>query len=205
MTILLMIRRITLPLAAMALLVTLASCSILPENEPVQLLDPQLAAPAIAAQSAEWSLNILRPESDPVRDSTRVLVRTGEGQLQVLPRARWVAAGPELLRTSLVRHLRDSRALSHVSAGSSGSDRTLALDLRHFDLVETGEKQLQAHVHIEARLYDSRSTKLLSSNIFKSQHPVGGTQPAQIIEGFETTLGEIVPGIADWLRKSGSE
>ena len=194
-----MLRRIGMSLTTMALLVSLASCSILPQSEPVQLLDPQLPAPPISEQSTSWTLNVTRPESDPVRDSTRVLIRTNEGQLQVHSRARWVAAGPELLRTLLVRHLRDARALTQVSSGASGSDRTLALDLRHFELVETATKQLQAEIQIEARLYDSRSTKLLSRDLFKALQPVGGIGSAQIIEGFEDVLGEIIPAIAEWL------
>lgn len=194
-------RRIGMSLTTMALLVSLASCSILPRNEPVQLLDPQLPAPAVSEQSTTWTLNVTRPESDPVRDSTRVLIRTNEGQLQVHARARWVAAGPELLRTLLVRHLRDAQALKQVNSGASGSDRTLALDLRHFELVETADKQLQAEIQIEARLYDSRSTKLLTRDMFKARQPIGGIGPAQIIEGFEAVLEEIIPAIAEWLTE----
>ena len=194
-----MFRRIVMSLTTMALLVTLASCSILPKSKPVQLLDPQLPAPAVSEQSSSWTLNVTRPESDPARDSTRVLIRTNEGQLQVHARARWVAAGPELLRTLLVRHLRDAQALKQVSSGASGSDRTLALDLRHFELVETTAKQLQAEIQIEARLYDTRSTKLLSRDMFQARHPVGGIGPAQIIEGFEAVLGDIIPAITEWL------
>jgi len=187
----------------LAFLIAAAGCSILPESAPVQLLDPQLPSPAIANRSADWSLNIARPESDPARDSNRLLVRTGGGQLQVHANARWVAAAPELLRTQLVRYLRDARSISEVSAGAAGMNRTLALDLRRFELVETGgdrlPNRLEAEIRLEARLYDSRSAELLARELFEARSPVVSADPAGLVSGFEAVLGEIVPALADWL------
>jgi cholesterol transport system auxiliary component len=184
--------------AATALLLA-SACSILPESEPVQLLDPQLQSPPVANQDVAWTLNVARPESDPARDSARVLVRTGQGQLQVHASARWVAAAPELLRTRLVRYLRDSQRIGQVSAGGGGLDRTLALDLRAFELVETGDGRLAAEIRIEARVYDSRSAELLARELFEARRPVSGAGPAEIVEGFEAVLGQIIPALADWL------
>lgn len=186
------------------LLSALTACSILPESEPVQLLDPRLpsSSPETQTQSAPWTLNVTRPESDPTRDSTRVLVRTGQGQLQVHPTGRWVAAAPELLRSLLVRHLRDANVLSQVSAGAAGMDRTLALDLRRFELAETGENGLQSEIQVEARLFDSRSAELLGSKLFENRQPVDAADTDAIVQGFETALGEIIPALADWLAET---
>lgn len=193
------------PFAALLALASLAACSILPESEPVQLLDPQLAAPETADQSAAWTLNVARPEADPMRDSTRVLVRTARGQLQVHASARWIAAGPELLRTLLVRYLRDARSLDQVSAGAAGLDRTLALDLRRFELTETADERLAAEIRIEARLYDSRTAELLARERFERLEPVDSTQPADVIAGFETMLAGLMPAVAEWLIEHGAE
>lgn len=195
----------TVRAAAAALLLTATACSILPESKPVQLLDPQLQAPPAASRGAGWTLNVARPESDPARDSTRVLVRTGVGQLQVHASARWVAPAPELLRTRLVRYLRDSGMLDEVGAGASGMDRTLALDLRRFELAETGSGTLQAEVRIEARLYESRSAELLARELFETSRPVNGTGPAEIVGGFEAVLDELIPALAGWLTEHGAE
>lgn len=192
------------PVAAVFALASLAACSILPESAPVQLLDPQLAAPAAADESAEWTLNVARPEADPMRDSTRVLVRTGQGQLQVHASARWIAAAPELLRTLLVRYLRDTRSLQQVSAGGAGLDRTLVLDLRRFELTETNDERLAAEVRVEARLYDSRTADLLARELFERLEPVASAQPPDIVAGFETLLGGLIPTLADWAAESGA-
>ncbi|MBL37480.1 MAG: hypothetical protein CMP07_03620 [Xanthomonadales bacterium] len=185
--------------AAAAALLLAAACSIIPESEPVQLLDPQLPSPSAAGQSVAWTLNVTRPESDPARDSSRVLVRTGEGRLQVHATARWVAAAPELLRTRLVRYLRDSQRIAQVSAGAAGMDRTLALDLRAFELVETDDGRLEAEIRLEARLYDSRSAELMARQLFQARRAIGGAGAAEIVDGFESVFGEVIPALADWL------
>lgn len=186
------------------LLSAFTACSILPESEPVQLLDPRLPSSSrdVQTESVAWTLNVTRPESDPTRDSTRVLVRTGQGRLQVHPTARWVSAAPELLRSLLVRHMRDVNILTHVSAGAAGMDRTLALDLRRFELAEAGENGLQSEIQVEARLFDSRSAELLGSKLFESRQPVEAADTDAIVQGFETALGEIIPALADWLTET---
>lgn len=189
----------TLKIPLFATLLLASACSILPESAPVQMLDPQLPSPQAASRQIPWTLNIARPESDPIRDSTRVLVRTGAGQLQVHASARWVAAAPELLRTRLVRYLRDSQRIEEVSAGAPGMDRTLALDLRTFELVETDDGRLQAEIRLEARLYDGRSAELLARKLFTARRSVDDTGPAELVTGFEAVLGEIVPALAVWL------
>ena len=194
----------TVRAAAAALLLAATACSILPQSERVQLLDPQLQMPPTAGRGAEWTLNVARPESDPARDSTRVLVRTDAGQLQIHASARWVAAAPELLRTRLVRYLRDSQRIAQVSAGAAGMDRTLALDLRAFELVETGDGRLEAEIRIEARLYEGRSADLLARKLFEARRPVGGTGPAELVTGFEAVLGELIPELAGWLGEHGA-
>lgn len=185
-------------LAAFVLLLATAGCSVLPEPKPVQLLDPQLATPAALPAPANWSLNINRPVADPLRDSNRVLIRTRQGQLQVHPSARWVAASPDLLRTLLVRYLRDSRALPQTGSAAVGLDRTLDIDLRQFELVEDSNRLL-AKISVEARLYHNRSAKLLARQLFTRQQPVSGIQPAPLVSGFEAGLQQIIPEISDWL------
>lgn len=191
--------RWTMPLGSLVLLVVAGACSVLPESEPVQLLDPQLPGPAGVRDGVSWSLDIPRPEADPVRDSTRVLVRTGEGQLQVHASARWVAAAPELFRTLLVRHLRDAGGVVQVATGAGGLDRTLALDLRRFELTETPRDGLEAEIRVEARLYDNASAGLLARHLFQARQSAPSSRPDHILSAFEGALGAIIPTLADWV------
>jgi len=170
----------------------------------VQSLDPRIPAPDLASRTADWSLNIARPESDPMRDSDRVLVRTAPGRLQVHASARWTDAAPELVRTLLVRHLRDWQRLEQVGAGAAGLERTLALDLRRFELTDSASGRLTADIRFEARLYDSRSAELLARALFESSEPVEDAEPGGIIAGFEAALGDIVPALAAWVVEQGT-
>lgn len=195
-------RKIALYRAALLVMLGLAgACTILPQSDPVQLLDPRLPAPEAASESVAWTLNVARPESDSARDSTRMLVRTEEGRLQAHATARWVAPAPELLRTLLVRYLRDGEMLAQVGAGAAGMDRTLALDLRRFELSEVAAEQLEAEVQVEARLYDSRTSTLLARRLFQARQPARSAQPDDAVAGFEAALGEIIPALASWLRE----
>jgi len=191
------------PLAALLTLGLAGACSILPESEPVQLLDPAIPAPEPAAREAGWGLSVTRPESDPMRDSNRVLVRTAEGRLQVHPSARWTAAAPDLVRTLLVRHLRDAGRLEQVSAGAAGLEHTLALDLRRFELDETGANRLAAEIRIEARLYNNRTSSLMTRRLFQARSAIEEAVPGEIIDGFEAALGEIVPALSEWVIGQG--
>lgn len=189
--------------AVLAAAMVVSACSILPRSDPVQLLDPRLAAPVEVGEGLEWTLNVALPETDPARDSTRVLVRTLEGRLQVHPSARWVAPAPALLRTLLVRYLRDGGMLSQVGAGAGGMDRTLALDLRHFELNETAAGELEARIRIEARLYDGRAATLLARRMFEARQPARSAQASDVLAGFEAALGEIIPALAGWVTGYG--
>lgn len=195
----------TVAVAAALLLVGMAACSIVPDSEPAELLDPRLPAPSPAAQSAGWALQIARPDSDPTRDSARLMVRTVQGQLQVHASARWIAPAPELLRTLLVRYLRDAQALRQVSAGAAGMDRMLSLDLRRFELAEAVAGGLRAEARIEARLYDTITGDLIARRLFEGQRTVDTAQAAAILDGFEGLLGEIIPGLAAWIINQGEQ
>lgn len=186
-------------LASALILSAFTACSILPEHQSVQLLDPQPPSPARQAGSIDWTLNVARPTSDAARDSTRVLVRTDQGQLQVHASARWVAAAPELLRTLLVRYLRDAERIDQISAGGAGMDRILALDLRRFELNERSDQRLQAEIRVEAQLFESHGNRLLARRLFASAEPVASADPVEIIRGFESALAEIIPALSDWL------
>lgn len=192
--------------SAAALMLTLAAgCTLTPQPTTVQMLDPRPETGAAPQREpAAWSLNIARPETDPTRDTNRVLVRTSSGQLQVHPSARWVAPVPELLRTLLVRHLRDRDLLTRVGANMVDAERTLAIDLRSFELAESGGT-LVAEIRIDARLYDSASSELLGRQLFHARQPVRSDEPAAVMTGFETALAEILSGVDAWVVEPGAD
>jgi len=177
----------------------LAGCEILPTAEPVQVLDPQpTPAEATAGRPAAWRLEVAPPQADAMRGGEPVLVRTADGRLQVLGRTRWSAAPPALLRTLLLRHLRDTGTLAEVGTALAGADRRLVIDLRAFELREDGPA-LAAAVRLEARLYDARSARLMQRRLFAEQAAAESTQGPAVVAAFEAVLGALLPELAAWL------
>lgn len=186
-----------LALAAMLL----SACSIVPESPPVQLLDPRPEIPAPTEPGVDWRLDVARPESDPVRDSTRVLVRTGDGQLQVQGSTRWITSPPDLLRGMLLRHVRDHQVMPDAAAGGSGAERLLAIDLRRFELDETGDPR--AVIVLEARLYKSPRYELVDRRRFEHRAPLSAFEPGAINEAFESALASLIAELTNWLVSPG--
>ena len=181
-------------------IVLAAGCSILPETEPVRLVDPRIEGePGRHGDRLPWTLNITRPETDPVRDSNRVLVRTSQGQLQVHPRARWVAPAPELVRTAVVRYLRDSEMLEEVGASAAGSDRTLVIDLRRFELARSNSGVLQVSLRADALVYSSASAERIGRRRFDHEAPIASADGAAVVQGFQIALEALAVELADWL------
>ena len=179
-------------------IVLLGGCSVLPESEPVQLLDPSPSTQT-ATDIADWSLSVARPESDPARDSTRVLVRTTDARLQVLPEARWVSPAPELIRTLTVRHLRDAGALPRVEAGGARTDRTLLSDLRRFELAEADDDALLAILEIEFRLYNADTAELTDRKLFRHSVRAESDRAPDVLRAFEAVLEQALDDLTEWL------
>ncbi len=180
-----------------AFAIALSACSILPQATPTQVLDPRLPAAADTPAPVRWTLDVARPETDPVRDSNRVLVRTVDGRLQVHGAARWAAPAPDLLRTLLVRRLRDRQLFANARSGSSGGDRLLAIDLRRFELDAAGA--LEAVIVLEARLHDAPRYELRHSRLFEQRQVAVSAAAGDINAAFETLLAAIIDEVSAWM------
>lgn len=191
-------------LMTLALAGLLNGCALIPERMPVTLLEPQPAAPETGSRSpAAWALQITRPTADQLRDSRQVLVRRGDSTLQVFARARWIDNVPELFRTLVVRYLADGDWIADVHATGVPSDRMLAMDVRHFEVVDESSSAPRVEVSISARLLDGRSGELIEARAFKARAELDRVDSAQIAGGFERALDRILPELADWLAAAG--
>ncbi len=128
----------------------------------------------------------------------------GPSQLQVHPSARWAASAPDLLRTLLVRYPRDHDVLARVGAGMVDAERTLSIDLRSFELAETGDT-LVAEIRFDARLYDSSTSELLGRRLLHARQPVRSHEPPAVMAGFETALADVLSGVGAWVVEPGAD
>ncbi|MGB0514901.1 MAG: ABC-type transport auxiliary lipoprotein family protein [Wenzhouxiangellaceae bacterium] len=195
------LRACSAPVLLILAAMLLSACSIVPDAPPVQLLDPRPDIPAPAHPGVDWRLDVARPESDPVRDSTRVLVRTSDGRLQVQGASRWIAAPPDLLRGMLLRHIRDHAVTADAAAGGSGAEHLLAIDLRRFELDEAGDPRaaIMAVIVLEARLYQSPRYRMIDRRRFEFDAPLAAFEPGAINTALETALAGLIADLTDWL------
>lgn len=184
-----------------AALALLSGCSLWPESKPVQILDPSPATAEAFPSAAPWSLDLARPETDPVRDSSRVLVRTSDGRLNNYSSVRWVAPTPDMLRRLMVRHWRDRGLSAEIRSAGSGGDRLLSIDLRRFELEES-DPDLTAVIEIEARLHDSPSYEVTARTRLSQRKILDGRGPAAVNAAFESALEALLTESANWLRNS---
>jgi ABC-type uncharacterized transport system auxiliary subunit len=194
-------KRLSACLSAVLLVVT-AGCSVLPRPDPVQLIDPRPEPPAPTSDADGWSLSMARPETDPARDSARVLVRTVDGRLQLHPGARWVAPAPDLLQMLALRWLRDGSTLRRVEAGVVGADRLLRIDLRRFELAESApDGDLAFVVVADVRLAEADDAALVDRRLLSARAAVADDDAATIIEAVESALSALLTDLATWLEE----
>jgi len=195
------------PFTLVTLLFVLTGCSLVPQSSPVTLIEPALDSQRATASSASpgnWTLRIDRPETDQVRDSRLVLVRDSDASLRVFSPARWVDNIPDLLRASIIRHLRDSRRLSDVSASAPLADRVLRIDLRKFEAVDDGSGPLRTEILIDARLFDGASGDILSRRVFAHSQAIDQVDAAAVAAGTGEALDRLVAELADWVVEAGA-
>ncbi|MCA1780078.1 MAG: ABC-type transport auxiliary lipoprotein family protein [Xanthomonadaceae bacterium] len=188
------------------LLLLLTGCSLVPQSSPVTLIEPALQQRATPGSTppGDWTLRIERPETDQVRDSRLVLVRDSNASLRVFSPARWVDNIPDLLRASIIRHLRDSQRLADVSASAPLANRVLRIDLRKFEAVDDASAPLRTEIVIDARLFDGASGDILSRRVFAHDQTIDQVEAADVAAGVGDALDRLVAELADWVVQAGA-
>lgn len=195
-----------LRLAALAALLALAGCSVLPKNEPISLYrpEPRLAFDP-AWPKADWQLQIARPGADAVTDSARILVRPRPGELQVYKGAAWTQPAPDLVHETLMRAFVDSGRFTGVSRRGEGVSprHELLLDLRRFESDYAGGSAPTVRIAIGARLVHNADNRIVASRVFEAEVATDGTGIAHINRAFEQGLGEVSTRMIGWVLEEG--
>jgi cholesterol transport system auxiliary component len=177
-------------------LLLLSGCSLLPKSEAILRLDPHIqSSPGTYGEPAALTVAVVRPATDPARDSNRVQVRTSAGELQVLGRLRWIAPAPDLVQSTLIRHLRDTGAVADASADAAFADRMLQIDLRQFEIAEIAGGH-QVVLVLDARWIETATGEVLRRRLIEHRGPIDGLDGARVVAAFEHGLGEVAEAIA---------
>ena len=197
----------TLP--ALAALVLVTSCSILPKREPSTIYEPARSAPSAHADwpQATWSLLVAAPAAGQMLDSERITVRPTAGSVQVYKGANWSDSVPDLLQTALLRSFEDSQKILSVSRPGGGvrGEYQLLTELRAFESVYAQPGQAQAVIEVYAKLVHTADGQVVAARSFKDSEPSSSEEVGAVVDAFSRSLDRLSSQIVGWTLSNGNQ
>lgn len=196
-------------LLALAALLLLTSCGILPKREPTTIYEAA-ATPRTAHTDwpqANWSLLVAKPVAGQWLDSDRISVRPGPGAMQVYKGASWSDSVPDMVQTALLRHLEDSQKILSVSRPGTGvrGEYQLLTEIRAFESVYAQGGQPQAVIEIYAKLVHTADGHAVAARSFRESEPANSEDVGLVVDAFSRSLERVTGQIAEWALKSGNQ
>ncbi|MGR2737068.1 ABC-type transport auxiliary lipoprotein family protein [Billgrantia sp. Q4P2] len=193
--------RLSLP-AVVAISLSLASCSLVPERTPVALyeLPARSLEPAPQAdERIETTLRLATPRASGLLDGSRILVVPLPHQPQVYEGVRWADSMPQLMRNRLLDAFQDDGRITHLvhDDTSMSADLELLSDLRTFHS-EYRDGLPVATLRLDVRLIDTRSQRVLVSQRFVQQQRVESEAIPEVVDAFGTAADRLARELVDW-------
>lgn len=193
--------------ALLALLVPLASCSMIGGSKNVTLYSPQLdIQPQAGWPTVSWPLVVARPLTSDSLDSMHIAVRPQSDTLQVYQGAVWSDAVPDLVQSELVRAFEDSGKIVAVGRQSTGvrGDFVLMTDIRQFESVYRDAAQPPTVViSIQAKLLAQPNTRVLAVRRFDVEVPAADKEIPSVVAAFNAALTQVNGDIIGWTLATG--
>ncbi len=192
-------------LGALPFLLVLGACGLTGQVSPVSIIAPELELQTDERWNAvDWALQVRRPVADQMRDSERILIRTGASRLQPYPASSWLDNVPDMLQSLTIQALEDSGRFVGVGrAGSLRSRFALATELRRFEGVDDGRADLAVDLVIQANLVDQRSGRVAASRTFTVRERAGGKELDDLVIAFERVMQEYFFQLTGWVLDEG--
>lgn len=190
-----------LRLLAVATLLGLSACTLLPESEPVQVY--QMPAPkqpeAQSVNALPVSLRIDTPRAGFALSGPRMLVNPEGDQLSTYKGARWSDPVPTLVRDHLARSFALRGGLRHVSTEDHSlyADVHMGTDLRSFQVIY-GDRGPQATIELDARLVDPTNRHVLASRSFFIEQPLQNPQVPSVVQAYGQALDQLADDLIGW-------
>jgi cholesterol transport system auxiliary component len=184
----------------------LAACSPLggPRTEFRVFSPASVVTPDAAWPDAGWQLTVMAVASNPVLDSTRIMVRPSAHQVQTYRGVRWADRSQELLETAVVRAFEESGRLAAVGrmANTARGDFALFMEVRAFEIVYIGG-QPEALIEVQANLVQLRGGGVASRRF---RHAVSGTSVEidPMVEAFSEAMSAMSSEVVGWTLVEGN-
>lgn len=192
--------RLALALPLLLMMVLVAGCSLIPEQQPVRLFTlPPASLPASDATARDLTLRVDTPSAGSPLNGSRLLVMPSPGEFQAYAGARWRDDIPPLLRDHLVTAFRlDGRLAAVVDdASRARSDANLASHLEAFhSRYREGEPEVV--LRIEAQLIDETSRDVLASRRFEVIAASEDDSLDAVVMAFGRATDRLAGELVDW-------
>ena len=182
----------------------LGACSILPQNEPLDIyLLPGAALPA-QTQRVDWSLRVNSPVSSQLLDGTRIVVLPEPGLVNTYQGVRWSERTPQLLRGRLLDAFQDDGRVQALSNEEQRlqADLELVSDLRSFHS-QYRDGVAEALIQLDVRLVDGRDQRILAIRRFSVSQPASDTSIAAVVKAFGQAGDRLSRELVDWTLAEG--
>ena len=177
----------------------LGACSILPQSEPLDAyLLPAKPLPAHNA-AVDWALRVSSPTSNPLLDSTRILVLPTAERVNTYQGVRWSERPAQLLQARLLDAFHDDGRISALSSDTPRlqADLELVSELRAFHSQYQGGHP-EALIQLDVRLVDTRDQRILASRRFNVQQPAHDTSVDAVVVAFGQAADRLAQELVDW-------
>jgi ABC-type uncharacterized transport system auxiliary subunit len=180
---------------------------LLPKPPPPPLIFSLDAAP-LAQPLAAIPKNVVIAVATP--DATRALSGDDiawrkDGLLAYVDGVTWEGRQLDLLQDLLV-HTIDRRGFARgaVRLGEGTANAELHWDLLAFEIEENGG-DVQAHIQVNAKLFDSRTRMLIAAREFDEHVPVSDRASSVAARALETVAQNASAKIGDWAVEQAKE
>jgi cholesterol transport system auxiliary component len=197
--------------AALALVLTLTACSVLPKREPTTVFVPTHAAatvtgPNVTWPNVAWSLLIPKPEASDWLDTERIAVRHGAGNVQVYKGASWSDPVPELVQSTLLRGFEDSQKILTVGRPGGGVKGRFQLltEVRAFESDYSSGSPV-ALIELQAKLVDNRDGAVVASRNFRDTEAAGSEDVDAVVEAMSRVLDRTTAQVVGWTLAEGEK
>lgn len=188
------------PLLSLLLMLTVASCTILPARPATRLyvLTPKSTYDA-ALPKVDWQLSIDTPIAESGLNTSRVAVMRRPLTMEYFERANWIDTAPRMVHRLLIESFENSKRIVGVGRQSIAlrADYSLITELREFQ-AESYEGKQTVHVRINAKLVRLPERIIISTISADQRAPFEGTGMEDIVHAFDYALGKSLKQVVNW-------
>lgn len=190
-------------LVLLCALLSLSGClnSVLPKSgvRAVYAMDEVNGDAPCAQTRLQLGVLVETPRTLAPFDGVELLYRHEDGELQILPGARWAAPAPVLLQDLLAQTLEAGCVAPVVAQASAAYALPLRLssELRTLSIQREGD-QIQARLSASMRLSCVSGASVIASRSF-TVNVAGNTTPAAAAAGLRDAARQWAGEVRDWL------